>query len=305
MDAHIAEIANLVTDNSSLVVIAGRDNRGVPKLTPAVSAIVHEASLVFSLSPEAPLGDALLARDFCAVSVLKSDGSNGYQIKGKAQLLAPNERGFYPVGNAQEKVFVLAAQEIFEVHPLLTEDNLRRPVWECEKAWAEDRFTCRCNFDLTDPKGIQLSPDLLGEIRLLNEKVEKQGLAAYVVTVNEYGVPNISPRALVAIEEDSWLFGDCREHKTHHNLEHASVATVALVDWDKRGGIVATGWVRFCDTPEDLAQVRAYWDEIRCDEPVMHANRFFYEEIDRITPAGLRTILKAQEGKSALCDCCN
>ena len=66
--------------------------------------------------------------------------------------------------------------------------------------------------------------------------IMREGNVVLVGTVDKLGIPNISPRYVMAILEDRLVFADIFLNKTHSNIQSWPKVTVAIVDKAHRGG---------------------------------------------------------------------
>jgi uncharacterized protein len=79
----------------------------------------------------------------------------------------------------------------------------------------------------------------------------KQENIVLVGSVNASGVPNISPRYVIAIlENEKILFADAFENKTFHNINSWPKVTVAIFDKDTHGGYQLKGDVEEVSNPQ-------------------------------------------------------
>ncbi len=70
----------------------------------------------------------------------------------------------------------------------------------------------------------------------------KNGNVVFVGSADANGVPNISPRFVLAvIENERLLFLDAFKHKTFQNLKASRKASVAVVDRETMGGFQIKG----------------------------------------------------------------
>lgn len=70
----------------------------------------------------------------------------------------------------------------------------------------------------------------------------RQGNIVLVGSVDRMGIPNISPRYVMAILEDEKIvFADAYMNKTHANVKAWPKITVAIVDQDNRAGFQLKG----------------------------------------------------------------
>jgi predicted pyridoxine 5'-phosphate oxidase superfamily flavin-nucleotide-binding protein len=72
----------------------------------------------------------------------------------------------------------------------------------------------------------------------------REGNIVYVGTVDMLGVPNISPRYVMAIlEDEKMVFADAFMNKTFANIKSWSKVTVAVVDKEHKSGFQLKGEV--------------------------------------------------------------
>jgi hypothetical protein len=84
-------------------------------------------------------------------------------------------------------------------------------------------------------------------VKITDEIVQliiREGNIVYVGTVDMLGVPNISPRYVMAIlEDEKMVFADAFMNKTFANIKSWSKATIAVVDKEHRSGFQLKGEV--------------------------------------------------------------
>lgn len=74
-------------------------------------------------------------------------------------------------------------------------------------------------------------------------------------SVNANGIPNISPRYILAIlQNDKLLFADAFENKTFHNINAWPHVTAAVFDRDTQGGYQLKGDVESVSDPGLVSQ---------------------------------------------------
>ena len=69
----------------------------------------------------------------------------------------------------------------------------------------------------------------------------KQGNVVLVGSVDRMGTPNISPRYVMAIEDEKIVFADAYMNKTYANVKSWPKITVAIVDQANRAGFQLKG----------------------------------------------------------------
>jgi predicted pyridoxine 5'-phosphate oxidase superfamily flavin-nucleotide-binding protein len=84
-------------------------------------------------------------------------------------------------------------------------------------------------------------------VKITDEIVQliiREGNIVYVGTVDMLGVPNISPRFVMAIlEDEKMVFADAFMNKTFANIKSWSKVTIAVVDKEHRSGFQLKGEV--------------------------------------------------------------
>lgn len=77
----------------------------------------------------------------------------------------------------------------------------------------------------------------------------------FVGTVDRLGIPNISPRNVIAILDDEKIvFADAFMNKTYSNMKSWSHVTVAIVDKANRGGFQLKGTAEEITDPQLVLQ---------------------------------------------------
>lgn len=80
--------------------------------------------------------------------------------------------------------------------------------------------------------------------------IMKEGNVVIVGSVDRLGIPNISPRYVMAILDDKLVFADIFLNKTHANIQSWPKVTVAIVDKAHRGGFQLKGDVEIITDAE-------------------------------------------------------
>ena len=98
-----------------------------------------------------------------------------------------------------------------------------------------------------------------------------------VGSVDGKGIPNISPRFVLAVEgNEKLLFGDAFMNKTFSNLSTWKKATVAILDRDNMGGYQLKGDAVEVTNPDIVAQasakLRGYGIDVKSPERVWTLN---------------------------------
>lgn len=71
--------------------------------------------------------------------------------------------------------------------------------------------------------------------------IAREGNMVVVATIDALGMPNISPRYVMAILGDRMVFADAYRNKTFTNIRRWPKVTVAIVDKVNRGGFQLKG----------------------------------------------------------------
>ena len=91
----------------------------------------------------------------------------------------------------------------------------------------------------------------------------KEGNIVYVGSVDRLGIPNISPRYVVAILDDEKIvFADAYLNKTYANVKSWPKITVAIVDKANRSGFQLKGDAEEITDPVIIAQAAQKLREI-------------------------------------------
>ena len=95
-------------------------------------------------------------------------------------------------------------------------------------------------------------------VKLSDEIVQliiRQENVVLVGSVDRMGIPNISPRYVMAILDDERvIFADAYVNKTYANMRSWPKITVAIVDKDNRSGFQLKGDVEEITDPDVIAQ---------------------------------------------------
>jgi predicted pyridoxine 5'-phosphate oxidase superfamily flavin-nucleotide-binding protein len=97
-------------------------------------------------------------------------------------------------------------------------------------------------------------------VKLTDEIVSlviKEGNVVYVGSVDRLGVPNISPRYVMAIlDDEKMIFADVFMNKTYANIKSWPKVTVAIVDKINRSGFQLKGDVEEITDPNLILQAK-------------------------------------------------
>lgn len=89
-------------------------------------------------------------------------------------------------------------------------------------------------------------------------QILKNGNVVLVGSVDGKGIPNISPRFVLAVlDNEKLLFADAFQNKTFSNLKSWNKVTVAIIDKDTMGGFQLKGDAIEVEDKELIAQANA------------------------------------------------
>ena len=84
----------------------------------------------------------------------------------------------------------------------------------------------------------------------------REGNVVFVGSVDRLGIPNISPRYVMAILDEKIIFADAFMNKTYSNLQSWPKVTVAIVDKANRNGFQLKGDVETITDEELILQAK-------------------------------------------------
>lgn len=114
----------------------------------------------------------------------------------------------------------------------------------------------------------------------------RQGNVVFVGSVDRMGIPNISPRYVMAIIEDEKIvFADAYMNKTYANVRSWPKITVAIVDKVNRSGFQLKGDAEEISDPDVIAQAAQKLMELGFPNKPTAVWALNIKEIYSITPS--------------------
>ncbi len=279
-------ISNLLTANAHRALLATRNASGLPHISPELIGHWDENAIWFAKFPGARTLENLARFPDAAISVVDWKSFRGLQVKGRVTLesTAPENSRAPQIWHrlAARGINQYARLEIMEVFDVIPSEgrNLATPLWKKAPRWASS--TTAPSFSSPD---ISPRPQPEPFRRLFAEMVTRLRAShtpAFIATVDDTGMPNISPRFLLEIGEDYWFYGDGFRNKTFMNAARPSALAVTLVDWEKEQGFMAQGWAEMRYTGEWLAKIRSSWNAMNFKANAVQAVLFHPEIIEEI-----------------------
>ncbi|MDW8465941.1 MAG: hypothetical protein RML35_07120 [Chloroherpetonaceae bacterium] len=177
-----------------------------------------------------------------------------------------------------------ATMRIAEIYDVIQKDkHLREPDWK-GKAFSEYDHL-RIEYPLFSPTALepQSYPQFQRQFAPFFTTLFAQRYPGYVGTVKLRGAPNISPRFIIAAQENFLLWGDRFKNKTFFNFSRPSPITVFAPNPETGEAFLFKGWARFHFFGKTVVMVNEAWHQIGFKDP-MQAVHFYPEEIERILP---------------------
>jgi hypothetical protein len=210
-------------------------------------------------------------------SIIKWTNPTGLQVKG----LAKKEEGR----------FKLEIYEIYDIIPKAGID-LNIPIYRKKIIWAQTKFSK--NFKFAN-YNFSLPQNILNEVVSIRDKAHSQGIYSVVSTIDPLtGIPNITPRWIIEITRDAWVFGDSTRHKTQINIEKPSPTSILIFDIPSGQGILGVGWASKSDSPDLKKKVEDFWKTKGFNVPAMKVNLFHPEEIYRVSRVSFTKIFETR-----------
>ncbi|HWP78664.1 MAG TPA: pyridoxamine 5'-phosphate oxidase family protein [Candidatus Nitrosotenuis sp.] len=114
----------------------------------------------------------------------------------------------------------------------------------------------------------------------------REGNIVEIASVDEQGIPNISPRYVMAILDDERLvFADAYMNKTYANIKRWPKVTAAIVDKVRRGGFQFKGDAEEINDPQLFSQCSKKLDELGFDSGPVRVWALNVKEIYSIKPS--------------------
>lgn len=115
--------------------------------------------------------------------------------------------------------------------------------------------------------------------------IAKEGNIVVVATIDTLGIPNISPRYVMAILDDKIVFADAYRNKTFTNIKRWPKVTAAIVDKVNRGGFQLKGDAEEITDPELISACAKKLKELKFDSGPVSVWALKVNEIYSIKPS--------------------
>ncbi len=115
--------------------------------------------------------------------------------------------------------------------------------------------------------------------------IAKEGNVVVVATIDALGMPNISPRYVMAIHADKIVFADVYRNKTFTNIKRWPKVTAAIVDKVNRGGFQLKGDAEEITDPELISECTNKLKELKFDSGPVSVWALIVKEIYSIKPS--------------------
>ncbi len=115
--------------------------------------------------------------------------------------------------------------------------------------------------------------------------IAKEGNVVVVATIDALGMPNISPRYVMAVLDDKIVFADAYRNKTFTNIRRWPKVTVAVVDRVNRGGFQLKGDAEEITDPELISECTKKLKELKFDSGPVSVWALIVKEIYSIKPS--------------------
>ncbi|QLH08272.1 hypothetical protein DSQ19_01140 [Candidatus Nitrosotenuis sp. DW1] len=115
--------------------------------------------------------------------------------------------------------------------------------------------------------------------------IAKEGNVVVVATIDALGMPNISPRYVMAVLGDKIVFADAYRNKTFTNIRRWPKVTAAVVDRVNRGGFQLKGDAEEVTDPELISECTKKLKELKFDSGPVSVWALIVKEIYSIKPS--------------------
>jgi hypothetical protein len=267
-----ADISRLVSTPNKLMAGAVHDEEGVTWLFYPEGIALQGEDLKFTLPSSHPALRHLQRFPEGSVSIVDTSSFTtptplGLQIKGLAELSGGKVR--------------LSTEAVYDVIPRGDLD-LKLPLYERKKGWWKTVWFKSYTFKSIP---FTLSPEIHQTVSAYIENLhQKLWTPSYVGTTDpDIGVPNLSPRWIVQVSREYWLFGSSKHHKTSRNILKPAPTSVLLYHPTLAEGYLAVGWTNLSEDPRDKEVTESFWNQKGFTVKALQAFRYFPMELYRIT----------------------
>ncbi len=115
--------------------------------------------------------------------------------------------------------------------------------------------------------------------------IAKEGNIVTVATVDALGIPNISPRYVMAILGDRIVFADAYRNKTFTNIKRWPKVTAAIIDKVNRSGFQLKGDAEEVTDIELISECTNKLKELKFDSESVSVWALIVKEIYSIKPS--------------------
>ena len=274
---NLSDLHALLKENHRRLVVATRSPTGLPHIAAELAVHWHADHLYFLKVPNSLSEQNLRAVPEIAISVIDWAQRRGYQIKGiasvedAASLAEPAARTQWLQMQARGCTSLIKVK-IHEVYDIAPKSLIPKPLWDSASAWIVTPPSLPFQTPTLENK--TLPAQVLQSVEKLHHANLAAGIPSFVATIDDRGIPNVSPRFFLDCNAQYWLYGDAFRNKTYRNAGRPSPLVVGMFDWHNLTGYVARGWVKNHFTGELLVQVRQKWTEMGFRNEALQAVTF-------------------------------
>lgn len=294
MYPHYEKVAELLRGNKYRAVVASRDEFGVPHLSPEIIWHWDKEAIWFSKFPRTRTLKNIARFPETAVSIVDWAKFQGLQIKGIATRVAQLPAGIEAPGELKRMqgagITELVRLEVMEVYDVIPKEgaDLSIPLWWKRRHWSTAREMIAFQTPALQP--VSIPDSLRNTLSPIVDRLRKKFVPAFIGTLGDESVPNISPRFILEVGANYWFYGDGFRNKTFMNTARPSPLSIAVVDWDAERGYLAHGWTEFKFTGEWLEKIKSHWSEMSFKGKAIQAVLFHPENIEEIGITAPRTL---------------
>lgn len=281
-----ALVEELLSGNHYRAVVATRDERGVPRLSPEFIWHWDGNAIWFSKFPRSRTAENAARFPEASVSIIDWAKFRGIQLKGLVtrEDKAPENPAAPSVlqrlrGAGATEVYRLEVMEVYDVIPREGAD-LSLPLWFRKRYWMQSARPA--SFQAPKLQPLAIPETLRARIAPAVDMLRAKFVPTFVGSVGDDGVPNISPRFVLEVGSDFWFYGDGFRNKTFVNASRPSPLCIVVVDWERERGYLAQGWAEMRYTGDWLEKIRTHWDQLRFKVTAIQAVLFHAENIEEI-----------------------
>jgi predicted pyridoxine 5'-phosphate oxidase superfamily flavin-nucleotide-binding protein len=293
----VSDIERLATRNASRIVVATRDADGVPNVSPEFLFHWGEDRIYFAKFPGSETLDNLRRAPEITVSLVDWVGREGLQLKGRARpvdlgavaVARPTIRDWL-VGLGCNQVIEVEVHEVFDAKP---GDDRRGPLWTSGVAWVSGAKPAP--FRRPEVQPLPMDAALLRQMQAVVRYNLDARVPSFLATVDDRGVPNLSPRFVLEADSDFLLYGDAFKNKSFLNLARPSPVSLALINWDKRFGYQVRGWSDPQYRGEWILRVQEHWQRIGFKNGLVQAVLIRPEEVFQVEIGPRRRVFTGNE----------